>query len=240
MRVQFLGTGTPIGLRGLHQACILVETRTHNILIDCGMTALASLGRIGLDPAEIDAVLISHLHGDHVGGLPLLLLDATLRGRSRPLVIAGPAATRERAARALEIFSWTTARLDVAEFVTLVPGVTQSIGAGEVTAIEVAHNPATAPTGLRLSLDGVRIGYSGDAGWSEALVEIARGTDLFICGVWSFEDADASFIDLATLLSHRQRLDCRRLILVHLGPSMLDHLSEVPLEVATDGLQIEL
>ena len=49
-----------------------------------------------MDPRAIDAVLISHLHGDHFGGLPLLLLDATLRPRTRPLVIAGPAATRLR------------------------------------------------------------------------------------------------------------------------------------------------
>jgi ribonuclease BN (tRNA processing enzyme) len=240
MRVQFLGTGTPIGLRGLHQACILVETQTQNILIDCGMTALASLGRIGLDPAEIDAVIISHLHGDHVGGLPLLLLDATLRGRARPLVIAGPAATRQRVAQALEVFGWTSARLDMATFVGLEPGVTQSIAACEVTATEVAHNPATAPTGLRLVADGVTIGYTGDAGWSDALVTLARGTDLFICGVWSFDRPDASFLDLATLLRHRPQLDRRRLILVHLGPSMLEHLAEVPLEVSTDGLELQL
>lgn len=121
--VRFLGTGTPLGLRGLHQSCILVETRGHRVLVDCGMTALTSLGRIGIDPAEIDAVVISHLHGDHFGGLPLLLLEATLRARSRPLTIARPAATRRRVEQALELFGWTSARIDAATFVPLVPGV---------------------------------------------------------------------------------------------------------------------
>jgi ribonuclease BN (tRNA processing enzyme) len=238
--VRFLGTGTPIGLRGLHQSCILVETRGHRVLVDCGMTALASLGRIGIDPAEIDAVVISHLHGDHFGGLPLLLLDATLRARSRPLTIAGPAATRRRVEQALELFGWTSAGIDAATFVPLVPGVAAPIAGCEVTAFDVAHDPATAPTGLRLAADGATIGYSGDAGWSDALVELARGADLFICGVWSFDTPDASFIDLATLLGYRDRLACRRIILTHLGPSMLKHLPEVPLEVATDGLMIQL
>jgi hypothetical protein len=101
------------------------------------MTALTSLGRIGMDPAEIDAVLISHLHGDHFGGLPLLLLDASLRARSRPLTIAGPAATRRRVEEALAIFGWTSAHIDAATFVPLEPGVTVPIAGCKVTASSV-------------------------------------------------------------------------------------------------------
>jgi ribonuclease BN (tRNA processing enzyme) len=204
------------------------------------MTALASLGRIGMDPAEIDAVVVSHLHGDHFGGLALLLLDATLRARSRPLTIAGPAATRRRVEEALALFGWTSADINAATFVPLEPGVALSIAGCDVTAFEVVHNPATAPTGLRLVAEGVTIGYSGDAGWSEALVEIARGADLFICGVWSFKTPEPTFLDLMTLLVHQDRLKCQRLILTHLGPSMLEHLADVPLEVATDGLTMQL
>jgi ribonuclease BN (tRNA processing enzyme) len=237
--VRFLGAGTPLGQRGLHQACILVETSDRRLLIDCGMTASASLGRIGMDPAEIDAVVISHLHGDHFGGLPLLLLDASLRPRARPLIIAGPAATRARAQQALEIFGWTSVRLDAATFIHLSPGVPVSIAGCEVTAYDVSHNALTAPTGLRLTVDGTTIGYSGDAGWSEALVDVARGADLFICGVWSFDTPDATFVDVATLGRNRHRLDCRRIVLTHLGPSVLDRIAEVPFEVVTDGSVIQ-
>jgi ribonuclease BN (tRNA processing enzyme) len=183
--VHFLGTGTPIGLHGLHQSCIL-------------------------------------------------------RARSRPLTIAGPVATRRRVEEALQISGWTSVRIDAAMFVSLEPGVAVPIAGGEATAFDVVHNQATAPTGLRLAADGVTIGCSGDAGWSDALVEIARGADLFICGVWSFDTQDATFVDLATLLRYRNRLDCRRIILTHLGPTMLEHLTEVPIEVATDGLTIQL
>jgi phosphoribosyl 1,2-cyclic phosphodiesterase len=70
--------------------------------------------------------------------------------------------------------------------------------------------------------------------------ELADGADLFVCAVLSFDTPDPTFLDLATLLQNRDRLRCRRLILTHLGPSMLEHLAEVPIEVATDGLTIEL
>jgi ribonuclease BN (tRNA processing enzyme) len=238
--LRFLGTGTPIGLGGLHQACILLETPSARVLIDCGMTALASLGRIGLDPGEIDAVVISHLHGDHFGGLAPLVLDATLRPRVRPMLIAGPPATRERLEQALEIFGWTTARIDAANFVDLVPGVATSVVDAEITAVEVQHNPATSPTGLRITVNGITIGYSGDAAWSDALVEIARNADLFICGVWSFDAPDDSFVDAATLHRSQDRLTCRRLVLTHLGPTALDRQAELPFEVVTDGSTIRL
>jgi len=238
--VKFLGAGTPLGLRGLHQACILVERQRQRILLDCGMTALTSLATAGVDPADIDAVLISHLHGDHFGGVPLLLLDAFLRGRSRPLTIAGPAETRQRVQQALENFGWTSAAIDLGTFIHLQPSVSMKVAGFDVIAVRVEHDPNTAPTGLRIAADTAIIGYSGDAGWSDALVDIAQGADLFICGVWSFATPDATFIDLKTLLVKRERLDCKRIILTHLGPTMLAHLEEVPLEIATDGLTIQI
>lgn len=87
---------------------------------------------------------------------------------------------------------------------------------------------------------GATIGYSGDAGWCEALLEVADGADLFVCSVWSFDTSDPTFLDLMTLLRNRDRLRCGRLILTHLGPSMLERLNEVPIDVATDGLTIAL
>jgi len=113
-------------------------------------------------------------------------------------------------------------------------------GAG-VHIIGVLQNkPASLGAESSVMVDGVTIGFSGDAGWSDALTEIASGVDLFICAVWSFDVPDPTFVDLQTLLHHLDRLACKRLILTHLGPSMLARLPEVPIEVATDGLLIPL
>ena len=197
--IHFLGSGTPLGQRGLHQAAILVETTQHRLLSDCGMTVLTSLGRIGMDPRAIDAVLI-------------------FASARRPLRRTSASATGRHASTSHATACDRRARGDAL----------------------AQHNPATAPTGLRLVIEGVTIGYSGDAGWSEALIDIAHGADLFICGVWSFDTPDDTFIDLTTLRHKLTRLDCRRVVLTHLGPDVLDRLSDVPIEAVTDGSTIKL
>jgi ribonuclease BN (tRNA processing enzyme) len=60
-------------------------------LIDCGASAMISIRRFGVNPNRIGAILLSHPHADHFGGLPSLILDAQLVSRrTQPLVIAGP------------------------------------------------------------------------------------------------------------------------------------------------------
>ena len=72
VRVQFLGTGGPLASGGRLQSGILIQSARGCYLVDCGMTALVSMSRFDIDPGAIDAVLITHLHGDHYGGLPLI------------------------------------------------------------------------------------------------------------------------------------------------------------------------
>lgn len=81
------------------QTCMPVETGRHRLLLDCGAT---SQRRQGVDPAGVEAVLVSHLHGDHFGGLPFFLLDAQFRRGERPLVVAGPPGIASRVREAME------------------------------------------------------------------------------------------------------------------------------------------
>jgi ribonuclease BN (tRNA processing enzyme) len=90
IRIRFLGCGDAFGSGGRLQTCILVQSNAHGCLVDCGASSLSALKRSGVDPNEIGTILISHLHGDHFGGLPFFVLDGQFSGRSKDLRVAGP------------------------------------------------------------------------------------------------------------------------------------------------------
>jgi ribonuclease BN (tRNA processing enzyme) len=81
VRVTFAGCGDAFGSGARFQACIHLDHASLDVpvLLDCGATSLTALRQCGLDPGEIGAVFVSHLHGDHFGGLPFLILGSRLR-----------------------------------------------------------------------------------------------------------------------------------------------------------------
>src|SRR5271156_2524838 len=91
MRLQFLGTGDAFGSGGRLNMCFFVDRGEASFLVDCGASTMISIRRFAVDPDRIGAIVVSHLHGDHFGGLPFFILDAQLVSRRTwPLVIVGP------------------------------------------------------------------------------------------------------------------------------------------------------
>ena len=105
IQVRFLGSGDAFGSGGRLQTCICIKATTSTFLVDCGASSLIALRRFGVAPNAIEMILLTHLHGNHFGGIPFFVLDAQLLSkRSRPLVIAGPPGTQRRVREAMEIF----------------------------------------------------------------------------------------------------------------------------------------
>jgi len=243
VRIRFLGSGDAFGSGGRLQTCIFARSNGHSILVDCGASSLIALKGAGIDPNEIDAVLISHLHGDHFGGLPLLILDGQFSGRSHPLRIAGPPGIEARVNQAMEVFfpgsSGARRKFEV-HFHELPEGIRSSLGPLRVTPYEVVHACGAPPYALRVEIGGRIVAYSGDTEWTDRLVSAASGADLFICESYFYDKPVPFHLDYSTLMQHRSELGCKRMVLTHMSSEMLSHLPELEVQAAHDGLEILL
>lgn len=244
VQVTMLGTGDAVSASGKHQAGYLVRSEKGTFLLDCGAMVLASMKRDGIDPGCVDFIVLSHLHGDHFGGIPYLFIEYTYeRPRQRPLVIAGPPGTAERV-RSL----YSAAYRELAtkplpfpvSYVHMLPESSHQFGDIVIEPFLVPHQDREISLGMIAAVDGRRILYSGDTGWTERLVERSQRTDLFLCECCYFETRFPFHLDYPRLVENHQRFGCKRLILTHLGREVLARRAEVELELATDGLTVEI
>jgi ribonuclease BN (tRNA processing enzyme) len=244
IEIRFLGSGDAFGSGGRFHTCLQVTAGTDQFLIDCGASSLIAMRRFAVDPNGIGLILLSHLHGDHFGGIPFFLLDARfISKRTRPLVIAGPPGTRKRLTEAMEVLfpgSAAVAPVFPLQTVELDPGQARQFGAVTVTPYLVRHASGAPPLALRIQCAGKVFTFSGDTEWTETLVAAARGADLLIAECNAFDTKVRFHMDLRTLLAHRQELEVKRLIVTHLGPEMLAHLDALPCEYAEDGKIVTL
>jgi ribonuclease BN (tRNA processing enzyme) len=244
VRLTVLGSGDAFGTGGRLQSSYLVQGRSDTFLMDCGATILSALKRQGGDTGAIDFILVSHLHGDHFGGLPFLFLEYLYENpRRRPLVVAGPPGLAERV-RAVYAGLYSEAAATPfpfpLEFRELRPGTDHTIGGVTVHAFRVPHQTSCVSLGLRVSVDGRHILYSGDSSWSEDFVAKSRGTDLFLCECFLLDTRVEYHMNYQDLFRNVPRLGSKRILLTHFGREFLDGRSDVTLECAEDGMVVTL
>jgi ribonuclease Z len=193
MRVTLLGTGNPRPSMTRFGPSILVEAGTVRILVDAGRGATQRLFAIGSRDllTGIDLVLLTHLHSDHVVGLPDLWLTGWLFGRTKPFALKGPEGTAALMAHLEQAFEFDVkVRRDVDE---RLPGAGAAIDAKDippetiveisgvkVTAFAVDHGPVKPAYGYRIDYAGKSVVLSGDTRYSENLVAHAKGCDVLV------------------------------------------------------------
>jgi ribonuclease BN (tRNA processing enzyme) len=244
MKLHILGCGDAFGSGGRLQSSYLVEATDRLFLLDCGPTALLALKRAGFDPCRLDAIMISHLHGDHFGGLQFFLIDYLYRQTKRdPLLIAGPPGT-ETKVRQLFNLMYGGARddkeLPPTIFQVLNPDQPAQVAGIDVVPFRVPHQTQMISLALKVSYEGKQILFSGDSLWTENFVDQARGVDLFLCECSFYSDQPGMHVNYQALQANLSRLQCRQLILTHLGEEMLAHRHELKVQGMIDGMVIEI
>ncbi|QPP10281.1 MBL fold metallo-hydrolase [Streptomyces bathyalis] len=247
MRVTVVGSGDAFGSGGRFQTCIALgpddtQAASHT-LIDCGATSAVALKQQGFDLNRIETVLVTHLHGDHFGGIVFLILDGQFRRRSIDLTVIGPPGTQQRLEEAMEASFPGSTQVTRRFAVRVLEHQERTLRVtGRFTAVpfEVRHASGAPSYAIRVedADNGACIAYSGDTEWTDALLDAAQGTDLFLCEGYA-PGPVRWHMDLATLEGQRGRLETRRLILTHLSPTALEaDLSGW--DIAHDGLAITI
>jgi ribonuclease BN (tRNA processing enzyme) len=242
--VTFVGAGDAFGSGGRFNTCIMVDGASVRFTMDFGATSLTALNQLGIEHNSIDAVLLTHMHGDHFGGLPFMLLDAMLGARrDRPLTIAGPKDVEARIMAAVDALfpgsSAMTPKFPI-NYVELAVGEANDVLGLTVTPYAAKHTPQTDPTALRVAVDDRIVTYSGDGEWTPDLTEASRGADLFIAECYFHSRAVKGHMSYPDIQRQRDRFAAKRIILTHLGPEMLANRGAVDEQCAEDGLVITL
>ncbi len=243
-RLTVLGSGDAFNSGARFNAAYLVEAPGHTFLVECGPTSLLALKRKRFDAREIDFVLVSHLHGDHFGGLPALLLEYVYEApRRRPLLIGGPPGIEDRVRSLFGLCYREVAGRPLPfplEFRELRSGSSVDLCGVGCFPFEVPHQSVDLSLGFRLEVGGRRILYSGDSGWSERFVELSADVDLFLCECTYYERGLDFHLDYVRLEKELARLKARRLVLTHIGSDLLPLLHKTKAQCASDGLVIEI
>jgi ribonuclease BN (tRNA processing enzyme) len=243
VEITFVGSGDAFGSGGRFQTCIRLRADGATALVDCGATSLTAMRSQGVDPGEVGTVVLTHLHGDHFGGLPFLVLDGQFTRRTAPLTVLGPAGTRDRLHAAMETSypgSTRVRRRFEVEVVEL-DGAGGAHRAGPLTvrSWEVDHASGAPALAVRVDAGGSGFGYSGDTAWTPAVARAADGVDVFACEAYTWDEPVRYHLSYGTLREHEDELAAGRLVLTHMGPKMLGRLRDAEHPAAVDGLVLD-
>jgi ribonuclease Z len=193
--VTLLGTGSPALSIERFGPSTLVEAGNQRLLFDCGRGATIRLWQLGIRPAEVTAVFLTHLHSDHVNGLADLWLTGwTFPAGARrlaPFEVYGPTGTADMMAH-LTAAHAADIRIRMADEGLPAAGVAvnaHDVAEGvvydreglRVTVFDVDHGELIKPAfGYRVDYRGHAVVLSGDTRFSENLIAHAKGADVLV------------------------------------------------------------
>lgn len=245
-----LGSSNAVPTRNHENTHLALLCQNRTVLIDCVSNPMVRLEQAGIDPSTVTDLILTHFHPDHVSGVPLLLMDLWLIGRSEPLNIYGLDYTLDRVKAMMNLYGWSDwpdfypvnfCRVELAEMALVLDADDIC-----VTATPVRHFLPN--IGLRIELKAERksIVYSCDTEYCAEVERLAQGADVLLheaAGALPGHSSAAQAGDVA------RRAEVGALYLIHYPTgrfALSDLVAEAKMrfpghvQLATDFLEIDL
>jgi ribonuclease Z len=220
LRVAFLGVGEAFD-EALGNTSVLVSTPSEpvggQILLDCGFTAAHAFWRYSPDPMGLDAIWVSHFHGDHFFGIPLLLLRFWEEKRALPLTLIGQAGLESRIRAAMELaYPRFLEKIQYGlRFREVVPGEEMRLFGLRWSFAETGHSsPCLA---VRLDHDQSGLFYSGDGAPTAATLSLAEGCDLIVHEAFGLDHSAPGHGTVQGCIEMAETCRAKDLALVHVN-----------------------
>ncbi|HUC58934.1 MAG TPA: MBL fold metallo-hydrolase [Streptosporangiaceae bacterium] len=191
MEVIILGSGSPLPDPNRAGPATLVRTAGRDLLFDAGRGVLMRLVAAGSGPVQVERLLLTHLHSDHITDLnDLLTMNWTMSQAPRPLPVTGPPGTGELAERTLAMLAqdigyrrahhadlgWDPS----AEVSEVTDGVVLDDGTVRIIAAPTEHAPVRPTVGYRIEAEGKAVVIGGDSIPCAGLDQLCDGADVYV------------------------------------------------------------
>jgi ribonuclease BN (tRNA processing enzyme) len=238
-RVTFLGVGAALPGPGQTNCAYLADLPGACLLVDCGPAILQQLHAVGRSPGEVTHLFVSHAHGDHSLGWPMLALWWALEGKGPPPTVIASAVTWNRL-RGLWLMTFDEIPIPAFPWVEASEGWHGSFGAFSLSTFAMCHSTTSPVLGLRIEAEGKSVAFTSDTARTDAVARLAAGADLLVHDARHAATVEprlpiqARFHATARDAGEYAALaGARRLALTHIGPEYLGRLAELVAEART-------
>jgi ribonuclease Z len=236
LRVTFVGVGEAFD-EAVGNTSVLVSTSSppagRQILLDCGFTAAHAFWRCSPDPMGLDTIWVSHFHGDHFFGIPLLLLRFWEEKRELPLMLVGQSGLEGRIRAAMELaYPGFLGKLQYGlSFREVVAGEEMELLGLRWSFAETGHSsPCLA---VRLDHDQTALVYSGDGAPTAATLSLAEGCDLIVHEAFGLDQTAPGHGTVKGCIDMAETCRAKALALVHVNRDVRrDHGESILLRLA--------
>lgn len=226
MKIIFLGTGEAADENNPNNSSLVVSEKT-NLLLDCGFTTPYQLWKYNNDQSLLDGVYITHLHGDHYFGLPILLVRMWEEGRTKPLTVICQKGAGEIIKKIMDM-AYSGFRKKLKYEINFVEvGSGEEIKLNDLKLSFALGKHSTDVLAIKVENDEKSLCYSGDGMFTEESKRVYKGSGLVIQETYLYDEEKVDHASIVSAVKMAEENDIKCLALTHINRDVRKNLKKV-------------